>query len=102
MRPQGFEKDGPAQGPPPIGAENRDERDRDPRPVDMGEGAGRQPPIEGGGAEPPGAEQPDGERREEHDGGQPFPPRPMSPNWALNRVFSAFPGWEGNQRPIWT
>src|ERR1039457_6020029 len=95
MRLQRFEKDGPAQGSPPVGAENRDKRDRYPPPVDVGEGGGGQLPIEDGGAELPGAEQPDGQRGDEQKGGNPFPPRPMSPNWALNRDFSALRGREG-------
>jgi hypothetical protein len=58
----------------------------------MGEGGGGQLPIEDWGAELPGAEQPAGQRGDEQKGGNPFPPRPMSPKWALNRDFSAFRG----------
>ena len=46
---QRLQKDGPAQGPPPIGAEDGDQGEGHPVPVDVGEGAAGELPIEGQG-----------------------------------------------------
>src|ERR1035437_185466 len=98
---QRLQKDGPAQGPPPIGAGHGDQRQRYPLPVDVGERAAGQLPIEGRGVDAPGTKQPDGERREQQNDGNPLPLRAMSPIWAMNRVFSALRGGGGELAPYW-
>jgi hypothetical protein len=68
--------------------------------VDVRERAGGQLPIEGRRAELMGADQPDPERRDQQNRSQPFPRCRMTPKWALNRNFSGFREWEGNNPPL--